>query len=58
MLDLMAKELTEKSAYYINGNLVEGTSISNTSADDETAVNMYTELGAKIKLSALCFGRQ
>ncbi|MEK6853214.1 MAG: hypothetical protein AABX64_00875 [Nanoarchaeota archaeon] len=56
MLDLMARELTEKSAYYINGNLVEGTSISNTSADDETAVNMYTELGAKIKLSALCFG--
>ena len=54
MLDLIARELKEKSAYYINGNLVEGTAISNTSAENETAVKMYTELGAKIKLGGLC----
>ena len=54
MHDWVTKELTETSAHYVNGNLLEGTNISNTSSDTESKVNFYNTLGLRLKLPNVC----
>lgn len=44
MHDWMTRELTERSAHYINGMIVEGTDISNTTADAESNFNIYNAI--------------
>ena len=54
MHDWITKELTEKSAHYINGKLVEGTDISNTTSDTESQWNVYHGAGLRLNLSDFC----
>lgn len=44
----------ENSAQYINGNLVEGTDISNHSDLVETNISLYNQLGARLRFGNFC----
>ncbi len=54
MRDLTTRKFGESSAQYINGNLVEGTNISNNSDDTDTAFSGYATFGLRLKLGPVC----
>ena len=55
MHDWATGKFSESSAQYINGNLVEGTNISNHSDAIDTQLFMYNQLGLRFRISDLCF---
>ena len=52
--DRVTREFKESSAHYIQGNLVEGTNISNHSDDNGTQVYGYGMGGLRLKLPYIC----
>ncbi len=54
MYDRVTREFMESSAHYINGNLVEGTTISNNSDDADTQFYTYLMPGLRAKFPFVC----
>ncbi|MBI4983551.1 hypothetical protein HZC32_02805 [Candidatus Woesearchaeota archaeon] len=53
--DLFTKKMLENSAHYINGNLLEGTDISNATSDTSSQLNGYLKIGLPVKIyGSLC----
>ncbi len=54
MHDWIKRELTENSSFYVNGNVLEGSEVNNTTTDNESRWNMYGSLGLRLKMPYVC----
>ncbi|MDP3699034.1 MAG: hypothetical protein Q8R47_05600 [Nanoarchaeota archaeon] len=54
MHDWVTRKFGESSAQYVNGNLVEGTNISNHSDKTDTQFLMYNQVGARFRFGDFC----